>query len=192
MACAIFLAVACQRNEMQDGVVPALTDNVRTLAVGVVDGDQTRVGFDDGNSFYWHQGDRIGVFTVNGFREMTLNEGYHGQAAGVFTGVFEQHCIGIRIRKIYHLFAICSNGHRGNYHIHFPCLQRGNQTIPCNVFNYNFSTDRLTKSFCQIHTYTDRVPGIIFGFKRWVRQFHRHYQRLGILLILSTTTDNCT
>ena len=90
MACAIFLAVACQRNEMQDGVVPAVTDNVRTLAVGVVDGDQTRVGFDDGNSFYWHQGDRIGVFTVNGFREMTLNEGYHGQAAGVFTGVFEE------------------------------------------------------------------------------------------------------
>lgn len=83
------LTVSCQKNgletEVDDGV-----GSVRTLLVGVAEDPDTRVGFDGSNSFYWHKGDKIGVLTENGFKEMTLNDGYEGQASGVFTGVFEE------------------------------------------------------------------------------------------------------
>lgn len=90
MALAILLASACQKNEIQENEPPQAKENLRILTVGVADGQQTRVGFGEDNSFYWHSGDRIGVITVNGFKEMTLNDGYHGQATGVFTGQFEE------------------------------------------------------------------------------------------------------
>ena len=90
MALAILLASACQKNEIQENELPQAEKNLRVLTVGVADGQQTRVGFGEDNSFYWHSGDRIGVITVNGFKEMTLNDGYHGQATGVFTGQFEE------------------------------------------------------------------------------------------------------
>lgn len=90
MALAILLASACQKNEIQENEPPQAEENLRVLTVGVADGQQTRVGFGEDNSFYWHSGDRIGVITMNGFKEMTLNDGYHGQATGVFTGQFEE------------------------------------------------------------------------------------------------------
>ena len=90
MALAILLASACQKNEIQENEPPQAEENLRVLTVGVADGQQTRVGFGEDNSFYWHSGDRIGVITVNGFKEMMLNDGYHGQATGVFTGQFEE------------------------------------------------------------------------------------------------------
>ena len=89
MAVAMLLAVSCQKNEIQDGPCPEMTGNVRTLTVGMED-PKTRVGFDENNSFYWHKGDRIGVLTVNGFREMALDEASQGQGTGVFVGYFEE------------------------------------------------------------------------------------------------------
>lgn len=89
MALAIVLASACQRDEVQDGSKPEGTDNLRILTVGMEE-PRTRVGFDEDNSFYWHGGDRIGVITENGFMEMVLDEGYHGQTSGVFTGNFDE------------------------------------------------------------------------------------------------------
>ena len=89
MAVAMLLAVSCQKNEIQDGPCPEMTGNVRTLTVGMED-PNTRVGFDENNSFYWHKGDRIGVLTVNGFREMALDEASQGQGTGVFVGYFEE------------------------------------------------------------------------------------------------------
>jgi len=87
MAFAMFLAIACQRNELQEDVRPEARSSFKTLTVGVADETGTRVGFDEDNSFYWHGGDRIGVLTVNGFKEMTVGDEYHGQSTGVFTGV---------------------------------------------------------------------------------------------------------
>ena len=84
------LAVSCQRNELQDDYMPERGSSLKTLQVGVGGYPQTRVGFDENNSFYWHEGDKIGVLTENGFKEMTLNDGYQGQASGVFTGDFEE------------------------------------------------------------------------------------------------------
>ena len=89
MAFAMFLALSCQRNELQEDTTPG-TMNHKTLTVGVADEPETRVGFDADNSFYWHGGDRIGVITVNGFREMTLGSQYDGLASGVFAGDFEE------------------------------------------------------------------------------------------------------
>ena len=90
MAVAMFLAVSCQRDELQQAPIPEVTSHYRTLTVGMADEAETRVGFDENNSFYWHGGDKVGVLTVNGFKEMTLADGYHGQATGVFTGEFEE------------------------------------------------------------------------------------------------------
>lgn len=90
MALAMFLAFACQRNELQEDVRPEARSSFKTLTVGVADETGTRVGFDEDNSFYWHGGDRIGVLTVNGFKEMTVGDEYHGQSTGVFTGDFEE------------------------------------------------------------------------------------------------------
>jgi hypothetical protein len=46
------------------------------------------VGFDENNEFYWHRGDKVSVLTAAGFREMILDDRYHGKTSGVFTGVF--------------------------------------------------------------------------------------------------------
>lgn len=86
MAFAILLAFSCQRDELRDEAVSSL----KTLKVGVADELQTRVGFDDGNSFYWHKGDRIGVLTSAGFKVMTLDQQYDRQPTGVFTGEFAE------------------------------------------------------------------------------------------------------
>ena len=86
MAFAILLAFSCQRDELRDEAVSSL----KTLKVGVADELQTRVGFDENNSFYWHKGDRIGVLTSAGFKVMTLDQQYDGQGTGVFTGEFAE------------------------------------------------------------------------------------------------------
>ena len=90
MALAMFLAAACQREDVQEERIPEVRTHYRTLNVGVADEPETRVGFDEDNSFYWHGGDKVGVLTVNGFKEMTVGDEYHGQATGVFTGDFEE------------------------------------------------------------------------------------------------------
>ena len=90
MAFAMFLAIACQSNELQEDVRPEARSSFKTLTVGVADETGTRVGFNEDNSFYWHRGDKIGVLTVNGFKEMTVGDEYHGQSTGVFTGDFEE------------------------------------------------------------------------------------------------------
>lgn len=90
MAFAILLAFACQRNDLQEKSGPEGEKNNRTLIVGVEEEVPARAGFDADNSFYWHRGDRIGVLTSAGFREMTLDNGYHGKASGVFSGDFTE------------------------------------------------------------------------------------------------------
>ena len=86
MAFAILLALSCQRDELRDEAV----SSVKTLKVSVADEPATRVGFDDGNSFYWHKGDRIGVLTSAGFKVMTIDPQYDRQPTGVFTGEFAE------------------------------------------------------------------------------------------------------
>ncbi len=88
IAFAIFLAASCQREEFPG--VPDVDNTQKTLAVGVADESDTRVGFDENKAFYWHQGDKIGVLTTAGFREMVLGDQYHKQAVGVFTGNFTE------------------------------------------------------------------------------------------------------
>lgn len=90
MAFAMFLTVACQKDEFQKEEGHETSLHHRKLTVGVADEADTRVGFDENNAFYWHKGDRIGVITAVGFKEMILDEQYHGQASGVFTGDFEE------------------------------------------------------------------------------------------------------
>ena len=86
MAVAMFLALSCQKNEFQvDSSRP-----VRKLTVGIENEVASKVGFDENNSFYWHAGDRIAVLTTAGFRVMTLDGQYAGQASGVFTGEFTE------------------------------------------------------------------------------------------------------
>ena len=86
MAVAMFLALSCQKNEFQvDSSRP-----VRKLTVGIENEVASKVGFDENNSFYWHAGDRIAVLTTAGFRAMTLDGQYAGQATGVFTGEFTE------------------------------------------------------------------------------------------------------
>lgn len=87
MAFAILLAMSCQKNELQNDVRPEGEKHYRTLTVGVA---ETKVGFDGSNAFYWHGGDKISVLTSAGFKEMTLDDGYHGKASGVFTGDFAE------------------------------------------------------------------------------------------------------
>lgn len=88
IALAILLAVSCQRNELPEENSHKGTE--KTLTVGVVDESDTRVGFDENNSFYWHKGDKIGVLTSSGFREMTLLDNYHKKPSGVFVGNFQE------------------------------------------------------------------------------------------------------
>ena len=90
IAFAILLAGSCQRQVLPGEDVPVNSQYSKTLTVGVDEEADTRVGFDDNNSFYWHKGDKIGVITSGGFREMTLNDQYHKKPSGVFTGNFAE------------------------------------------------------------------------------------------------------
>lgn len=90
MAFAMFLALSCQKSEFKEDVVHENAGHNRTLTVGVVNEPETRVGFDATKTFYWHKGDRIGVITSAGFKEMILEDQYHKQSSGVFTGQFEE------------------------------------------------------------------------------------------------------
>ena len=90
MAFAMFLAVSCQIDDLQDKSIPESQTSRKVLTVGAAEDDGTRVGFDESNAFYWHKGDRIGVITTAGFKEMVIDDAYHGQASGVFTGDFEE------------------------------------------------------------------------------------------------------
>lgn len=88
IAFAILLAVSCQKNESSEE--NSYNGPNRILTVTVSDETDTRVGFDTNNAFYWHKGDRIGVLTTAGFREMTLDDQYHKMGSGVFVGSFEE------------------------------------------------------------------------------------------------------
>lgn len=91
MAFAIFLTASCQKNEFKEDPVHENTGHIKVLTVGVAEEPETRVGFDGNNSFYWHRGDRIGVITTAGFKEMILDDQYHRQPSGVFLGDFEEN-----------------------------------------------------------------------------------------------------
>ena len=88
LAIAMFLAVSCQKNESPEDSVYGNKEHYKTLAVGVEEDQQTRVGFDENNLFYWQKGDRIGVLTASGLKEMTLDDQYHKKYSGVFYGDF--------------------------------------------------------------------------------------------------------
>ena len=88
LAIAMFLAVSCQKNESPEDSVYGNKEHYKTLAVGVEEDQQTRVGFDENNLFYWQKGDRIGVLTAAGLKEMTLDDQYHKMHSGVFYGDF--------------------------------------------------------------------------------------------------------
>ena len=90
MAFAVLLAASCQKNESSDESSYEKPGHSKTLTVGVADETQTRVGFDENNSFYWHRGDRIGVLTSSGLKQMTLDDQYHQKASGVFYGDFQE------------------------------------------------------------------------------------------------------
>lgn len=89
IAFAAVLAAGCQKNEF---TVEPVSDTslYKTLTAGVAEEPQTRVGFDESNSFYWHKGDQIGVLTTGGLKAMTLDEQYHKMAYGVFYGTFAE------------------------------------------------------------------------------------------------------
>ena len=91
MAFAIFLTASCQKNEFKEDPVRENAGHIKVLTVGVAEEPETRVGFDGNNSFYWHRGDRIGVITTAGFKEMILDDQYHRQPSGVFLGDFEEN-----------------------------------------------------------------------------------------------------
>ena len=82
IALATLLTIACQRDE--------ISQHYKTLTVGAADEAMTKVGFDGNNSFYWHKGDRIGVLTSAGLKEMTLDDQYHKKSSGVFYGNFQE------------------------------------------------------------------------------------------------------
>ena len=88
MAFAVLLAVSCQKNEVDQVPVHDSPTCTKMLMVGVDDEQQTKVGFDENNSFYWHKGDQIGVLTTAGLKAMTLGDQYHKKALGVFHGDF--------------------------------------------------------------------------------------------------------
>ena len=88
MAFAIILVASCQVIESPIDDAPEDLKNYRTLTVGVSEEPDTRVGFDENNSFYWHRGDKVGVQTAAGFKEMILDDKYYGFETGVFVGDF--------------------------------------------------------------------------------------------------------
>lgn len=90
LALAMFLTLSCQKNESRDDDIPENYRHFRTLSIGIADGQETKVGFDENKAFYWHKGDKVDVLTTAGFKEMTLDDSYEGQATGVFTGDFEE------------------------------------------------------------------------------------------------------
>lgn len=90
MAVAMILTYSCQKNEVQEDAVQNDARHLKVLTIGVVDEPESRVGFDGTKSFYWHKGDRVGVITSAGFKEMTLEDRYHRKASGVFVGNFEE------------------------------------------------------------------------------------------------------
>ena len=49
VAFATLMTVSCQKDEIQDDVMPVSQKFYRTLTVGMAD---TKVGFDENNSFY--------------------------------------------------------------------------------------------------------------------------------------------
>lgn len=91
MAGTVMLAGSCQRNELLEDTANSETQHLKILTVGVADEAIARVGFDENNSFYWHKGDKIGVITSAGFKEMTLDEKYHKKSSGIFVGNFVEN-----------------------------------------------------------------------------------------------------
>lgn len=87
-AMAVSLAVSCQEDVRDDKDLSQPSGSRRILSVGVADERGTRAGFDEDNAFYWQSGDKVGVQTSAGFREMTLLPKYAGMASGVFEGDF--------------------------------------------------------------------------------------------------------
>ena len=83
-AFAILLTSACQKNELQEEDKPGYGKHLKTLAVGVEEETETRVGFGEDLAFYWNRGDKIGVLTSAGFKEMTLDESYGGRGIGMY------------------------------------------------------------------------------------------------------------
>ena len=90
LAFAIFLAASCQKSESPGDSAYDNIHNYKTLTAGADDESLTRVGFDENYSFYWHKGDKIGVMTSAGLKEMTIYDQYHKQASGVFYGEFQE------------------------------------------------------------------------------------------------------
>ena len=90
IASAMFLAGACQRNELTDETLSESRVNYKTLTVGAAEQPQTRVGFDENNMFHWHKGDRIAVQTIDGIKEMLLYDQYNKKQTGVFYGDFQE------------------------------------------------------------------------------------------------------
>ena len=86
IACAMFLAISCQKNEYSSDSIYEDGMNKRTLKVTIDKEEGTRVGFDENKTFYWTTGDRIGVFTTSGLVPMTLLEQYAGKEYGIFSG----------------------------------------------------------------------------------------------------------
>ena len=88
IASALLLAGSCQKDESPEA--ESHNGSHRTLIVGIEKETETKVGFDENYAFYWHKGDRIGVLTTAGFREMTLMDNYDKKRFGVFTGTFTE------------------------------------------------------------------------------------------------------
>ena len=89
-ALAMLMAASCQKNELPGDGANEDTGDYRELRAVMAEEPRTRVGFDGANAFYWHRGDRIGVLTSAGLKEMTLDDQYHRQPSGVFYGNFQE------------------------------------------------------------------------------------------------------
>ena len=79
------LAISCQQLDLAE----YNTRYHKTLTATSENDPKSRVGFDAENSFYWTEGDRIGVFTSEGIEEMTLSDGGQRQRTGTFYGNFQ-------------------------------------------------------------------------------------------------------
>lgn len=90
IAIAAILGASCQRSGLQEDEVYGNGKYNKKLIAGAEDEARTRVGFDENNVFYWHKGDKIGVATIAGLKQMSLNDQYHKKQSGVFYGVFEE------------------------------------------------------------------------------------------------------
>lgn len=90
IALTMFLAASCQRIELTGNNKHEQSIHYKTLAVKTENLPQTRVGFDADNAFYWSEGDCIGVITSDGFKEMTLSDGYQNESIGQFHGNFQE------------------------------------------------------------------------------------------------------